>query len=940
MTTIDWPPPSTRRRGRIAALAVLAAMVLGGGTMVSLYVESLWFDSLGFGDVFWTSLNLRARIFLGFSGATFLTLFFVFRWLRPARLSELGGTTILVNGQPIRLPLEPVVRLASTVGAGIIALLSGLALSADWERFVLYWQSGIESLGAAATAGSVADPIFGRPLVFYLFTLPIWRLLAGWLMTLAVVSCGVAAAFAALSGGARVFGTEQRRSGANLLTRGLCATFAAVLAVFALRVYLGRFDRLFADHTIFAGITYADANVAVNGMLVVALALVVGAVIATVGAIARPQLTTLAASVAPAAVCYIVVGALGWYVSNFVVRPNELVRESPYIAHNIEHTRRAFALDRIAQVAFSAESGVDAVDVANNRDTIESIRLWDWRALRDTLRQIQAIRTYYDFPDIDIDRYRIDGRVRQVMLAARELNLERLPESSRNWINEKLVYTHGYGITMNSVNSFTADGLPQLLLKDMPVQSMTPDLAVTRPEVYFGELTNHDVYVRTRQKEFNYPEGEGNSVTAYEGTGGIQLGSLARRLLIALDRGDITRLPFSDDVTADSRLLMRRNIVERVTVLAPFLVFDSDPYLVLTADGRLVWMLDGFTTSASYPYARAFRLNRQRLNYMRNSVKATVDAYNGTVHFYVFDEEDPVIAAYRHIFPSLFEDADRMPSDLREHVRYPELLLEIQALAYGLYHMTDPAVFYNREDLWSVATEVSGNAPRDQPTAMEPNFVLMRLPGESAIEFVEMLPFTPASRNNLIGWIAGRSDIPHYGSAIVYNFPKNRLVDGPLQIEARIDQDAQLSGQLSLWNQQGSSVRRGSLIVIPVGRALLYAEPIYLQADRSPMPQLRLVVLALQDRLVYAPTFEAALSQLFGNAAPAMATAKSGDQLTPATGDPATPPQPASTDRLIVEAAADLEAYQRLTAEGKLGDAGQRLEALKAKLERLANRRP
>ncbi len=941
MTTIEWPPPKTARRHlRTAGLAALAALVLGGGTMVSLYVESLWFDSLGFADVFWTSISLRARIFLGVAGVTFLVLFFAFKWLRPARLAELGGTTILVNGQPVRLPLEPVITLASNLGAAIIALLSGLALSGEWERFVLYWRSGLESLGAAAQAGSVTDPIFGRPLVFYLFTLPIWRLVGGWLMVLAVVTCGVAAAFAALAGGTRALSGPRRTTTSDVLTRGLCGTFAGVLAAFAFRVYLGRFDRLFAEHTIFSGVTYTDANVGVNGMLIVAIALLVGAAIALVGALARPQLSTLVASVAPAAVSYVLVGMVSWYVGNFIVRPNQLVRESPYIAHNIEHTRRAFGLDRISQVQFAAEAGVEAVDAANNRDTIESIRLWDWRALRDTLRQIQAIRTYYDFPDIDIDRYRIGDRMQQVMLAARELNLERLPESSRNWINERLVYTHGYGITMNSVNGFTADGLPHLLLKDMPVQSETPGLSVTRPEIYFGELTNHDVYVLTRQKEFNYPQGETNSVTSYEGTGGIRLGGLVRRLLIALDRGDITRLPFSDDVGADSRLLMRRNVIERVSTLAPFLIFDSDPYLVLTSSGRLVWMLDGFTTASSFPYARSYRLNRQRLNYMRNSVKATVDAYDGDVQFYVFDDEDPIIAAYRHVFPTLLQSGDQMPDDLRAHVRYPELLLEMQALAYGLYHMTEPTVFYNREDLWSVATEVAGNAPRDQPTAMEPNFVLMRLPGESAIEFVEMLPFTPANRNNLIGWIAGRSDRPHYGSAIVYTFPKNRLIDGPLQIEARIDQDAQLSGQLSLWNQQGSSVRRGSLIVIPVGRALLYAEPIYLQAERSPMPQLRLVVLALQDRLVYAPTFEAALSQLFGSATPARAASAGREATLPTLGRPPVATESAAPDRLIEDAAADLEAYQRLTAEGKLGEAGQRLEALKSKLERLAKRRP
>ena len=532
-----------------------------------------------------------------------------------------------------------------------------------------------------------------------------------------------------------------------------------------------------------------------------------------------------------------------------------------------------------------------------------------------------------------------------MMLAARELNIDKLPESSRNWINEKLIYTHGYGVTMNPVNGFTPEGLPTLILSNMPVQTTIPSIAVTRPEIYFGELTNTDVYVKTRQKEFNYPQGETNSLTSYEGNGGILLGGFFRRLIIALDRGDLAKLPFSDDINADSRLLMRRNIRERVSTLAPFLTFDEDPYIIVGDDGRLAWMMDGYTTSESFPYARHFRLGRDRVNYMRNSIKGIVDAYDGTTTFYVFDNEDPIIAAYRGIFPSLFKDGAAMPSAMRKHVRYPELLLQMQAAVYGLYHMTDPGVFYNREDLWSVAVEGGTRADRGQAAqATEPNFVLMKLPGEKAAEFVEILPFTPANRNNLIGWIAGRSDDANYGKAVVYDFPKTKLVDGPLQVEARIDQNAQLSGQLSLWNQQGSHVRRGGLLVIPVGRALLYAEPVYLQAERSPMPELRLVVLALQDRLAYGPTFEVAMAALFGNGQSTLATAPGAPQPAapspPAEAGAATPPA-AATDlnELIRAAARDLEEYQRLTAEGKLGEAGQRLEALKTKLDALSRQR-
>jgi len=668
-------------------------------------------------------------------------------------------------------------------------------------------------------------------------------------------------------------------------------------------------------------------------MPLVSAALPLGAVIAVVGGMFAPRARWLVAAIAPGVVCYAGVSLVGWYVSSFLVKPNELVREQPYIANNIKMTQQAYGLDRSQQREFPAETTVDATDPANNQATLQNIRLWDWHALQDTLRQIQEIRTYYDFPDIDIDRYQINGSMREVMLAARELRQDKLPVSSQNWINEKLIYTHGYGLSMNTVNGFTTEGRPTLLLSNMPVQSSVPGLDVTRPEIYFGEQTTTDVYVKTRQKEFNYPQGSNDNYTSYQGNGGIELGGLLRRILIAFDRGDLAKLPFSDDVNSQSRLLMRRTVHERVAALAPFLTFDQDPYIVLGDDGRLSWILDAFTQSDTYPYSTHYAVNGQSVNYMRNSVKVVVDAYDGTTTFYVFDSQDPILAAYRVIFPSLFKDAAAMPSGLRKHVRYPELLLRLQAEVYGLYHMTNPEVFYNKEDQWTVATEVGmGNSGEQQTQAMQPNFVLMKLPGESGVEFVEILPFTPLSRNNLIGWIAGRSDGEHYGTSIVYDFPKTKQVDGPLQIEARIDQNAQISGRLTLWNQQGSHVRRGTLLVIPSGRALLYAEPIYLQADRSPMPELRLVVLALQDKLAYGPTFEAALSSLFGGGVSSLNVTENQAAATA----PAGKPQPEQDLKaLIAQAGRDFDDYQRLTAAGKLGEAGQKLDDLKQVLGKL-----
>ncbi len=935
--SIDWPrtgPPRSRRRF-LLILVFLAIILFGSRTALSYYVDALWFSSLGYGDVFWKTLVLQWGIFAAFAAATFLILYGSFLALKRAHLPDLpSGHTIFIGRQPVKLPVEPVLRLIALVVSLIIAVATGAGMIAEWPTLALFWY-------APRATGAVVDPIFGKPLNFFLFALPAFQLIAGWLLTLAVVTCALAVFFILVTGGTSVL---ARRSFVTLPWRGFSLTFAFLLLILAALAYLSRFERLFDDHTIFGGVTYTDAHVTLTGMLIVCAALVLGAVIAAVNAISMQRGRWLIAAVIPAVVCYFGVQIVGWYVSSFIVKPNELVREKPYIVYNTDLTRQAYGLDRVVQREFPAETTVEAADPANNQPTLQNIRLWDWRALQDTLRQIQEIRTYYDFPDIDIDRYEIEGTTREVMLATRELNVEKLPESSRNWINEKLIYTHGYGITMNPVNGFTPEGLPTLILSNMPVQSTVHSLNVTRPEVYFGELTNTDVYVKTRQKEFNYPQGESNNLTSYEGNGGILLGGFLRRIIIALDRGDLAKLPFSDDVTRESRLLMRRNLRDRVSTLAPFLTFDPDPYIVLSDDGRLSWMMDAFTVSDSYPYSTHYRLDNSAINYMRNSVKVVIDAYDGTTTFYVFDKEDPIIAAYRRIFPSLFKDAAMMPPGLRKHVRYPELLLKLQADVYGLYHMTDPEAFYNREDLWTVATEVGMSEGGEQRTqVMQPNFVLMKLPGETGVEFVEIQPFTPANRNNLIGWIAGRSDGAQYGTSVVYNFPKTKLVDGPLQIEARIDQNAQLSGQLTLWNQQGSHVRRGALLVIPIGRALLYAEPIYLQAERSPMPELRLVVLALQDRLAYGPTFESALASLFGGAVSSLtapsttapSTSAASTQPARASGSAALPQSAADLNALIAEAAKDLADYQRLTAEGKLGEAGQKLEELKRTLDKL-----
>ena len=922
------------RRTLIVVAIILLILAFSARTIISYYVDSLWFASLGYISVFWKSLGYQWAAFGLSFVATFAIIYTWFTAIRRGCRAELSSAgTIVFGNRTYELPVDPVLRVGGLIGSLFVALISGLSFMGEWSRFALY-------LLAPQRSGEAYDPIFGKTVGFYLFTLPALQFVTGWLLLMAILCCAVAGLFLLMTGSSRLL-QHHRYGGSSSPLRWFSAGVAFLLLVVAAHTYLGRFDRITTDHTIFSGVTYTDAHIILGGLLLTCAALIVGAGIAAMNLFLEPRVTRLIASPVPAVACFVLVQLVAWYVNSFVVKPNELVREQPYISNNIAFTRQAFGLDRITQNKFPAEISVDAADAANNQPTLQNIRLWDWRALQDTLRQIQEIRTYYDFPDIDIDRYVINGEERQVMLAARELNVEKLPESSRNWINEKLIYTHGYGVTMNPVNGFTPEGLPTLILSNMPIQSTVPTIQVTRPEIYFGELTNTDVYVKTRQKEFDYPQGETNSMTTYEGTGGIEMVSFLRRMLIAFDRGDLAKVPFSDDINAGSRLLMRRSVFERVKTIAPFLTFESDPYIVVGDDGRLSFMMDAFTTSDNYPYATHFPLGNDQVNYLRNSVKIAIDAYNGTTTFYVFDPQDPIINAYRSIFPQLFKDAADMPADLRKHIRYPELQLSLQAATYGLYHMTDPVVFYNREDLWTVASEVGMSPSGEQATRpMEPNFVLMKLPGGSNVEFVDILPFTPSNRNNMIGWIAGRSDGAEYGQSVVYDFPKTRLVDGPLQVEARIDQNAQLSGQLSLWNQQGSRVRRGTLLVIPCGKALIYAEPIYLQAERSPMPELRLVVLAVQDRLAYGSTFEAALRSLFGgeasglNAEPAPASQQAN---APQSGASQKPSE--DVNALIEGAARDFDDYQRLTSQGKLAEAGQKLEQLKNKLNALSAKR-
>ncbi len=939
------PTPPRRRRWRRYLLGGLLVLFLAFSRILAVYVSALWFGSIGYSPVYWYIFKVKAALFFVFLLLTAGILRTAF-WLLERGFSPhaLGPRTVMVNNQPIEITparfIRPVTWLLA-VGFGIFA---GLGMRGNWLEFANYFHQ---------VPTEVADPIFQKPLGFYLFSLPMFDSISSWLLTITFVILCAAIVYSLLN-------IPQRTPKARTLSSlsGLAAVsiaFAAFLLALAWHTYLSRFPYLWSDHQTFSGVTYTEANYLLPALLFVVIALVLGAAISLVNAFMKRGLRLLVVAIALPALVYLAgVILVPAYVNSFVVKPNELGRETPYIEHNIGWTRRGFGLDKIQLREFEAENSVDALNLAANRPTLDNIRLWDWHALQDTLKQVQTIRTYYDFPDVDVDRYNLGGQTRQVMLAAREIDVEKLPEASRNWINEKLIYTHGYGLTMNTSNGFTPEGMPRFVLSDMPIKSTAPEATITRPQIYYGQKTDTDVYVKTAQKEFDFPQGETNTFTTYEGTGGIRIGNRLRRWLLAWALDDLSKLPFSDDVTSESRVLIHRNILEIINGVAPFLIYDKDPYIVVSKEGRLFWMIDGYTESSRFPYSRHHQVGNNRVNYIRNSVKVVIDAYNGSVDFYVFDEQDPILATYRATFPSLFKEASAMPADLRAHVRYPETLIRVQGEVYGLYHTQSPKVFFQREDVWSVASQLGiDDQNKKLSSPIDPYFVLMQLPGEqTSTEFALILPFTPANRNNMIGWMAGRSDGEHYGKLLVYNFPESRLIEGPLQIEARIDQNAQLSAQFSLWNQQGSRVLRGHLLVIPIGRSLLYVEPVYLQAQRSPMPELRLVVLAIQERLGYGASFDEAMSNLFGEAGKNVAQQPSLPSTTNEKAEKAgdatakSSPVPLSVEsvqRLVVKAVQEFDDYQRLTAQGKHAEAGQKLEQHQRtldELKRLSSKQP
>jgi len=789
----------------------------------------------------------------------------------------------------------------------------------------------VRHFGGAHLPGEASewhDSVFNLPLRFYLFDLPFYTILRRYLLGLAVLSAMVY--WIAARGWQLVDRLpEMRETGeidprifrleGGLESRFLRGIAAVVLIAVALQLFLGRYELLWENHGFMVGVDYVAEKITLPLQWLGIAACLLAAVFVIMGRwklVAIPAVAFLIRLVAPP------------IVSAVYVKPNEITLQRPYIQTHIRATRSAFGLERrTTEVEYKAQLE-SKIDVSKHKALFDNVRLWDWRAFHDTITQIQALRSYYVFANTDVDRYTIDGNLRQVLLTPRELDIRQLPTGQTGWINPHFIYTHGYGMVMAEANRITAEGLPVLFVQDAPPKVTTTSLKLTRPELYYGEVSQEPVFVHTGEQEFDYPSGADNKFSTYEGKGGFPVSSFPMRVAAALREGDYNIL-LTGYLTPQSRMMIRRKVLERLSSLANFISWDTDPYLVLTEEGRLVWIVDGYTTSTAHPYSSVISLGDiGNVNYVRNAVKATVDAYDGTSTLFVFDPSDPIIQAYSQIFPKLFRPAAEMPPDLRAHTRYPEILFRAQAEIYRAFHMLDPQAFYNKEDLWDIARGVSGQDARPQPVT--PTYVVATLPGEGEAEFLLILPFTPRSKDNLIGVMVARCDGEHLGELRFLQLSKQALFFGPMQIEARINQDQNISKDLTLWNQQGSQVLRGQMLVLPVEDTFVYVEPLYIQAAEARMPQLKKVVLAMGNTLIYRDTYQQALAELTGVEAPAAAAGAA-----PAAGA-AAPPAPVSPNLQIQldRIRQHIRRYQELAGQGRWAEAGKELEAIESEAQK------
>ncbi len=914
-------PTTGRRRPVLVVLGIgLVLLLLFARTIASYVIEYHWWREMGqvptWLDMLLYSVGPRV---IG------VLLAFLILFTAHARALKFAGTGLGRHKTYARV---------SSLALLLISTVLALAAIDPWTVTRFF---GARSL--PADSARWADPVFGNPLRFYLFDLPFWSLLLGYALALMVVAALVY--FIAARGWQLRDRLGEIREGAidfELfdLRGGLGSGFlrfaaAAALVALALQFFLGRYSMLFNDHRFMVGVDYVDETIRLPLQWVAIGTCVLAAAFVIFGRwkwlLILPVVLVIRA-VVPA------------IVTAAYVRPNEISIEKPYIQRHIQATRTAFGLDRHAKDIASQAKLESAFDPAAHQAVLGNVRLWDWRAFHDTVTQIQALRPYYTFSDSDVDRYTVNGQLRQTLLSPRELDMRQLPESARaRWINPHFIYTHGYGVVMAEANRITENGLPVLLVQDAPARVNAADLKLTRPEIYYGEVMHEPVFVHTAQPEFNYPSGSDNVFAKYEGRGGFPVSSLGMRLAAALDRMDFNIL-LTSYLTGESRMMIRRDVHERLRTLAGFVSWDPDPYLVLTQAGRLMWTVDGYTTSTAHPYSRTVQAaGIGSANYMRNAVKATVDAYDGTVRIYVFDPSDPIIRAYQSLFPRLFSPASAMPPDLREHARYPEAIFRVQAEVYRMFHMLDPQAFYNNEDMWDIARMFRGQG--EKPDPMSPTYIVAALPGETKPEFLLTIPFTPRNKDNLIGLMVARCDGEHLGEIIVYELSKQALIYGPMQIEARINQDQNISKDLSLWNQQGSQVLRGQMLVLPIADTFIYVQPLYIQASEARMPQLKKVALAMGNQLVYTDTWDqavAALASAMGTmtvAAP-QATPGAKPEAAPAVSQPGAgvPATPADVQQRLNAIRDHLKRYRDFAAQGRWAEAGKELEAVEREAQR------
>ena len=907
---------------RRTLLVVLVVVLLFSPRFARWYTEWLWFGEVGYRAAFWVPIVSRLVVGAAAALAVFLILFLNIRPLLRLRpipnvidLRSSGGRAYRQITSRLRPPAM------TAIAVGFVSVLAGRAAAGSWLTFQA-WRHQVPF--------GVRDPVFGLDIGFYVFTLPAYTAVYDWLfswtfVTLLIVATGYYLDLAPLL-----------MRGVWAIPRGVrmhLAVLAGILLVLrAVGFWLDAYGLLFSPRGALYGAGYTDLHATLPALrLLTALAAAAGALM-----LASLWLRTLRPAVGMLLIMLVVwIAGTSVYpaiVQQFEVAPNELNREAPYIQSSIAATLHAFGIDQAQEQPFPATESLTASTVRTNQVVLDNVRLWDYRPLLRTYAQLQSLRQYYTFTSVGIDRYQIRGREQQVMLSARELDLSRLSSEARTWVNDHLVFTHGYGLVMTPVNRISGEGLPEFYIKDIPPQSPI-GLSVTRPELYYGLLANQYVIVKTRNKELDYPQGDQNVYATYAGRGGVPLTPPLAKLAFAVRFGD-SQLMLSNDITPESRVMIHREVRERVAHIAPMLSFDHDPYLVLV-DGRLFWIVDAYTTTSAYPYSRP----SGGINYIRNAVKIVVDAYDGTTAFYVVDPSDPLIQAYLRIFPGLFQALGGLSPHLAAHFRYPEDLFTTQAQVYSTFHMKDPRVFYNREDVWAFPNELFGGSP--QP--LEPYYVDLRLDPARGAEFALILPFTPAGKDNMVAWMAGRSDMPNYGRLLVYRFPKDRTVFGPMQIEARISQDPGISSQLALWNRQGSGVIRGNLLVVPVADALLYIEPLYLQASGSALPELKRVIVAYGSRISMEPTLEDALAQIFvglpsGTASPGQPP---GAPAQPSPAGPAAPPAAAAppsggapgasrsrVGALAAEANAHYERAQAALRAGDFATYGREIDAL------------